>query len=190
MKSIKVVLVGSSKVGKSCILNRFVQGIFDRDIQTTVGAAFITKIITTPSGPVRLQIWDTAGQEKFRSIAPMYYRSSSFAILVFDITDKLSIQCLEDWADDIADNAPHDIKLILVGNKIDLADMRCISNEDAQEYATSLNCIYYCETSAKTGEGINELFQKVAELDVPEEDIVEKRIQPQEETQEKSKRCC
>ena len=122
MKSIKVVLVGTSKVGKSCILNRFVQGTFERDLQPTVGAAFITKLITTPNGPVPLQIWDTAGQEKFRSIAPMYYRSSSFAILVYDVTDKLSIECLEDWAVDIADNAPHDIKMILVGNKIDLTD--------------------------------------------------------------------
>lgn len=192
MKSIKVVLVGSSKVGKSCIINRLVQGSFDGEIQTTVGAAFITKLITTPNGPVRLQIWDTAGQEKFRSIAPMYYRSSSFAVLVFDVTDNLSFQNLEDWADDIADNAPYNIKLILVGNKIDLVDLRCVSREDAQEYSESLNCVDYCETSAKTGEGVNELFLKIAELDVPEEDIIEKRIQAQEEEnqEKKTKRCC
>lgn len=95
MRSLKVVLVGDTKVGKSCILSRFVQGTFDRDIPATIGAAFFTKVLTTSSGNVRLQLWDTAGQEKFRSLTPMYYRSAAVAVLVYDVTSKDSLEGLE-----------------------------------------------------------------------------------------------
>ena len=178
MQSLKVVLVGDTKVGKSCILSRFVQGTFDRNMPPTIGAAFLTKVVSTPHGNVRLQLWDTAGQEKFRSLAPMYYRSAAVAILVFDITSKSTLDGLEDWAAEIADKAPHNIKLVVIGNKSDLEDERIISTHDGKELANRLNAVLYHETSAKTGDGIDEVFAQVAELEIAQEEVVERSTIP------------
>ncbi|OHT13085.1 small GTP-binding protein [Tritrichomonas foetus] len=172
MHSLKVVLVGDTKVGKSCILSRFVQGTFDRNMPATIGAAFLTKVITTPNGNVRLQLWDTAGQEKFRSLAPMYYRSAAVAVLVYDITQKQSLDGLEDWAAEIADKAPHNIKLVVIGNKTDLEEDRQVTQQQGKELANNLNAVIHGETSAKTGAGINEIFAQIAELDITQDDIV------------------
>ena len=183
MNSIKVVLVGDAKVGKSCILNRLVHGTFDRDTPATIGAAFMAKIIQTPNETVRLQLWDTAGQEKFRSLAPMYYRSAAVAVLVYDVTSKESLIGLEEWAAELKDKAPPSIKLVIIGNKTDLDDERCISIQQGKEFADQIGAILHAETSAKTGEGINEIFSKIAELEITQDDIIEKprNIQPQDE---------
>ena len=173
MRSLKVVLVGDTKVGKSCVLSRFVQGTFDRNMPATIGAAFLTKVITTSTGPVRLQLWDTAGQEKFRSLAPMYYRSSSVAIMVYDITSKETLDSLDDWSTEIAEKAPHNIKFVVIGNKTDLAEQREITTEEGQNIAKQLGASLFGETSAKTGEGINEIFNKIAELDINQEEIID-----------------
>ena len=173
MRSLKVVLVGDTKVGKSCVLSRFVQGTFDRNMPATIGAAFLTKVITTSTGPVRLQLWDTAGQEKFRSLAPMYYRSSAVAIMVYDVTSKESLDSLDDWATEISDKAPHNIKFVVIGNKIDMADQRVISTDEGKNIAQQLGASLFGETSAKTGEGINEIFNKIAELDINQEEIID-----------------
>jgi small GTP-binding protein len=173
MRSLKVVLVGDTKVGKSCILSRFVQGTFDRSMPATIGAAFLTKVVTTGNGPVRLQLWDTAGQEKFRSLAPMYYRSSAVAVLVYDVTNKGSLQGLEDWQAEIGDKAPHNIKLIVIGNKTDMADDRTVPRATGEELAKKLGAVHYTETSALTGDGVNEVFNFIAEIDISQENVVE-----------------
>jgi small GTP-binding protein len=189
MRSLKVVLVGDTKVGKSCILSRFVQGTFDRNMPATIGAAFLTKVITTPNGPVRLQLWDTAGQEKFRSLAPMYYRSSAVAVLVYDVTTKSSLDGLEDWAAEIADKAPHNIKLVVIGNKIDMTEERRVTQQAGQELARTLNAVHYGETSAKTGDGINDVFNKIAELDITQDSVQETARKPVP-APVKDKKCC
>jgi small GTP-binding protein len=173
MRSLKVVLVGDTKVGKSCILNRFVQGTFDRTQLATVGAAYLSKVVTTSNGPVRLQLWDTAGQEKFKSLAPMYYRSASVAVLVYDVTTKSSLDGLEDWNAEIADKAPHNIKVIVVGNKTDLAEDRVVPTATGEEIASRLHAVHYRETSAETGVGIDELFREIAEFNVAPEVITQ-----------------
>lgn len=191
MRSLKVVLVGDTKVGKSCILSRFVQGTFDRDIPATIGAAFFTKVLTTSSGNVRLQLWDTAGQEKFRSLTPMYYRSAAVAVLVYDVTSKDSLEGLEAWSAEIADKAPHNIKIVVIGNKTDLTEERQVREEEGRELADQLNAVVFGETSAKNGDGIEEVFKKVAELDVMQDDVIEKpaaRTQPKTNGEEGS--CC
>ena len=182
MRSLKVVLVGDTKVGKSCILSRFVQGTFDREMPATIGAAFLTKVITTSNGNVRLQLWDTAGQEKFRSLAPMYYRSAAVAVLVYDVTSKESLDGLEAWAAEIADKAPHNIKLVVIGNKIDLEEERAISTQVGKEFADQLNASLFQETSAKSGEGINEVFNQIADLQF-DEVFVKPAQQPQKNEQ-------
>jgi small GTP-binding protein len=165
MRSVKVVLVGDTKVGKSCIVTRFVQGTFDRNMPATIGAAFLAKVVTTSAGPVRLQLWDTAGQEKFRSLAPMYYRAAAVAVLVYDVSAKSSLDGLEDWAAEIADKAPNNIKIVVLGNKVDLAEERVVARTAGEELAKNHRAVFYAETSAETGEGINDVFTRIAEFD-------------------------
>jgi small GTP-binding protein len=192
MRSVKVVLVGDTKVGKSCILARFVQGTFDRNMPPTIGAAFLAKVVTTAGGPVRLQLWDTAGQEKFRSLAPMYYRAAAVAVLVYDVTSKTSLNGLEDWAAEIADKAPHNIRLVVVGNKTDLVDERVVPKAAGEELTKKFQAVFYAETSAETGDGINELFTKIAEMDPAQDDVLDapRRVQPQGQNPAQSGGCC
>jgi small GTP-binding protein len=167
MHSLKVVIVGDTKVGKSCILSRFVNGSFDHCSPSTIGAAFLTKVVTTNKGSMRLQLWDTAGLEKFRSLSPMYYRKASVVVLVFDVTSKSSFKNLEDWMVEIAGEAPQGIKLVVIGNKIDLVEERVISTQAGKEAAAAMNAVLYGETSGLTGEGVNEIFAKIAEFEKP-----------------------
>jgi small GTP-binding protein len=190
MRSVKVVLVGDTQVGKSCILTRFVEGTFDRNMPATIGAAFVAKVVTTPEGPVRLQLWDTAGQEKFRSLSPMYYRAAAVAVLVFDLTAKSSLDGLKDWSAEIADKGPHGIRLVVVGNKIDLADNRAVATAAGEEFARGLRAAFYAETSAKSGRGIDELFTKVAGLDINQEEIAPAAKTPEDAQPLEAPGCC
>ena len=174
MHSLKVVIVGDTKVGKSCILSRFVQGSFDHNTPATIGAAFLTKVVQTKEGPMRLQLWDTAGQEKFRSLAPMYYRSANVAVLVYDVTSKTSLEDLEDWSAEIADKAPQGIKLVVIGNKIDMENERVVPTQAGKDAASTMGAALFGETSALTGAGVNEIFTKIAEFDTNQDTVFEK----------------
>ncbi|KAH0786131.1 small GTP-binding protein [Histomonas meleagridis] len=159
---IKVVLIGDTQVGKTCVLTRLTSGSF-KPYPPTIGAAFQNYIMTTDKGSVELQIWDTAGQEKFRTLAPMYYRAAQCAILFFDLTQASSFQNLEQWSSELEDKTDGNMRVFLVGNKVDLADQRVISSEDAKSFSFEHGMVEYFETSAKTGEGVRELFTRVAE---------------------------
>lgn len=163
----KVVLVGDTQVGKTCILNRLVTNTFNQMNSATVGAAFQTHVVSTPAGCVTMQIWDTAGQEKFRALAPMYYRSADVAIMVFDLTNPESFSAVEKWAEELTDKAPSGLQTILVGNKNDLTEQRRIDKKDAEELAFKHGATEYFECSARTGNGVVEIFTKVAELGGP-----------------------
>lgn len=160
----KVVLVGDTQVGKTCILGRLTSGTFRTNSPATVGAAFQNHVMTTSKGVVTMQIWDTAGQEKYRALAPMYYRSAHVAILFFDLTNPESFKSLDQWANELEEKTTGELKLFLVGNKSDLVDERKIKREDAEEFSFQHGAIEYLETSAKTGDGVIELFTKVAEV--------------------------
>lgn len=191
MKGIKVVIVGDTKVGKTCIAFRFIQGQFDDNTNPTVGAAFLTKVVQTSSGSVRLQLWDTAGQEKFRTLAPMYYRSSKVAILVYDITNRKSFDSANVWANDITEKSPQQIKIILVGNKCDQEEARVISKEAGQKLATEIGAAEFTEVSALNGIGILELFNNIAEKysdDLPTEATSTTSLQGT--SQPNKKGCC
>ncbi|KAH0788996.1 small GTP-binding protein [Histomonas meleagridis] len=176
MNTLKVVFVGDTQVGKSCVIERFVNRKFKLNPTATIGAAFQTQILETPNGSVKLQIWDTAGQEKYRSLAPMYFRSADVAILCYDTTNMESFESLDSWTSDLAQKAPVQMKLLMVGNKIDLEDERVIPIEKAKLYAEQHNAIYM-ETSAKTGDGIDEMFRYIAENCVEQNKIREFREQ-------------
>ena len=189
MHSLKVVIVGDSQVGKSCIGFRFVQETFNNQTSPTIGAAFLTKVVQTSFGSVRLQLWDTAGQEKFKTLTPMYYRSSGVAIVVFSLTQKETFESVKQWCEDLRNKSAPNTKLVIVGNKNDLVDERVISKEQFDEIAKMLKADYYTECSALTGDGVAELFQNVAEMCKDGKNFIENIENPEAKT-EKNSSCC
>ena len=151
--SLKVVVVGDSGVGKTCMLIRFVRDQFDEESQPTLGVEFLTKIVETGRSKIQLQLWDTAGQELFRSVTRGYYRGSAGALLVFDLTNRDSFDNIERWLRDIRDVARSDVVTLLIGNKADLPDKRQVTTEEAEAFAKAHGMQYF-ETSAKTGANI------------------------------------
>ena len=159
---IKVVLVGESNVGKTCIVRQVTAGVFD-DIPTpTLGAGYAAKDIQVDGSEVRLQIWDTAGTEKYKGMAPMFYRDAKAALVCFSITSSESFEKVDYWVQSLRGNLGDTFSLFLVGNKIDLMNSREVQNEQAQEFARDIGAVMYVEVSAKTGQGIEQLFTFVA----------------------------
>ncbi|KAL3762901.1 hypothetical protein ACHAWU_001048 [Discostella pseudostelligera] len=180
IESVKVVLLGESGVGKSSLCLRFVTNEFRPYSEATIGASFMSKSVVIPmenknststttedsvtkinQRNIGFKIWDTAGQEKYRSLAPMYYRGSSAAILVYDITKPGSFAALQDWANELKQNAPPDLVLVVCGNKLDLNEDRLIDRGTGEKYANSIDAMYI-ETSAKDGDKVESLFLEVA----------------------------
>jgi len=147
----KVVILGASGVGKTCLGLRFVKDQFVAYTASTIGASFLVKELTFNNQRMTMQIWDTAGQERFRSMAPLYYRGAVAAILVFSITDESSFEKLKEWVRELKVNHPSDepLELAIACNKADLAEQRVVSWEVASQYAASIGALIY-ETSAKT----------------------------------------
>ena len=155
----KYIIVGDSSVGKSNLLSKFAHGKFTEDYQATIGVEFGAKNIEIEQQIYRVQIWDTAGQENFRSITKAYYKNSVCAMVVYDITNDNSFKHVQNWIEDIRNQSSKTVLIILVGNKIDLEDKRVISYDEGNEFAMK-NGIIFGETSAKTGVGIEEIFYK------------------------------
>ena len=154
----KIVLLGDSGVGKTSIINRFVTGKILDNISPTVGAAFVTKQVIVEGQTVELRIWDTAGQEVYRGLAPMYYRSSNIAIIVFDVTSNSSFESVDYWIKELKKNLKTNIIITICANKIDNEEERVISQRTAKGLADSNGAIYF-EVSAQRGIGINGLFE-------------------------------
>jgi small GTP-binding protein len=152
--SLKIVVIGDSGVGKTCLLLRFVHNEWDPDFQPTLGVEFLVKIVNTDKRRVQLQLWDTAGQELFRSVTREYYRGSAGALVLFDLTSRDSFANVGQWLRDLREVARPDLTIALIGNKVDLADRRAVPQEEAREYAER-NQISYFETSAKTGDCVD-----------------------------------
>ena len=157
---IKCVFLGDSGVGKTRLLNKFVyNGENYVDIPTT-GASFLTKKITINSQEYNLMIWDVAGQQRFRGLAPIYYRNARIVYIVFDITNLNSYRNTASWLHELEQNGhDNDMSIFLVGNKCDLEGERVVFEEMLEAVRRASGILYY-ETSAITGNGINELFQQ------------------------------
>ena len=155
----KYIIVGDSAVGKSNLLMKFAHNKFTEEYQATIGVEFAAKNVEIEKQIYRIQIWDTAGQENFRSITRAYYKHSVCAMVVYDITNQNSFQNVQKWIEDIRNESPKTVLIILVGNKIDLEDRRVISYDEGNEFAIK-NGFLFGETSAKTGDGINDIFLK------------------------------
>jgi Ras-related protein Rab-21 len=156
----KVVLLGDSGVGKTSLAVRYVQETFSSKLVPTIGASFLTKRATMDNFKVKLQLWDTAGQERFRSLAPMYYRGASAAVLVYDITSEASFTKVQDWVTELRNNIPEDIILCIVGNKADLEPQRKVPLPNASDYAASIGAVYF-ESSAKSNTCVDAIFSEI-----------------------------
>ena len=155
---LKLIVVGNQGTGKSCILNRFVNEAFEENYQATIGLDFQSKNITIHDQDVRLILYDTAGQEKFRSLIPMYIREAQIILLIYDISDKESFESMPKWIQEILDVKNSEAIFVLIGNKIDLESERKISYEEGKKFAEENNFIFQ-EVSAKTGKNFGTLFE-------------------------------
>ena len=169
----KLVLLGDSAVGKSCLVVRFVRDEFFEYQEPTIGAAFLTQTVTLPDATVKFEIWDTAGQERYRSLAPMYYRGAAAAIVVYDITKKDSFKGAINWIKEIQKRGDPNVVIALAGNKADMEGKRKVQYEEAQQYAND-NEIMLMETSAKTAHNVRNLFVEIAKK-LPKNLVVQER---------------
>ena len=155
----KLIFLGDQSVGKSCILNRFLNDTFIEDYQATIGLDFQSKNVQIDNQDVHLLLYDTAGQEKFRSLIPMYTRDANIILLVYDISNRDSFTNLSQWLKDLTNVNMEEVILCIVGNKIDLNDKRAVNAEEGKKFAEERGFIFQ-EISAKTGEGFSDLFYK------------------------------
>ncbi|GMR56418.1 hypothetical protein PMAYCL1PPCAC_26613 [Pristionchus mayeri] len=166
-RTIKVILVGDSCAGKTAIMHHLMGESFNEETKTTIGMDFFHKTITTKSGEdVTLQVWDTAGQERFTQLMPSYIRHASIAVLVFDLADEQSFDNLRKWLALLKNERGDFIKLVLVGNKSDLEEQRKVLPKKVYSFLGEDTEVPYIETSARTGENIEELFDSVANIPI------------------------
>ena len=159
----KYIIIGNSSVGKSCIMVRYIHGGFNEEFKTTIGVEFGSKSVTINKKIYKIQIWDTAGQETFRSITRAYYKNSVCACIVYDITNRQSFLDIKSWVDDCKKQSPKTVLLVLIGNKIDLDEQREVSYEEGKKFAGENGMLFY-ETSAKSGDNVENVFYESAEI--------------------------
>ncbi|CAB3995318.1 ras-related Rab-37-like isoform X3 [Paramuricea clavata] len=158
----KVMLLGDSGVGKTCLLVRFKDGAFlSGAFISTVGIDYRNKVVEIDQTKVKLQIWDTAGQERFRSVTHAYYRDSHALLLLYDITSKQSFDNIRAWLSEIKDYAPENVVVMLLGNKADKSNERVVKKEEGERLAQENN-VAFMETSAKTGMNVDLAFMAIA----------------------------
>ncbi|XP_028275164.1 ras-related protein ORAB-1-like [Parambassis ranga] len=157
----KLLLIGDSGVGKSCLLLRFADDTYTESYISTIGVDFKIRTIVMDGKTVKLQIWDTAGQERFRTITSSYYRGAHGIIIVYDVTEQESFNNVKQWLDEIDRYACENVSRLLVGNKSDLVSKKVVDAATAQELASSLK-IPFMETSAKSSDNVERAFLTMA----------------------------
>eukprot|EP00434_Breviolum_minutum_P019983 symbB.v1.2.017627.t1/scaffold1340.1/size241236/12 len=171
---VKLLLLGDSAVGKSSLLMRFCESKFDANFVLTIGVDFKWKQVERNQRKLKIQVWDTAGQERFRTITPAYYRAAMGVVICYDITDKASFEHIDYWLQQLEQHGDEGVQRVLVGNKADLNENRKVTKEEGQKLATQYNMKFF-ETSAKTGQDVDEAFLSIAD------DVVKQRysdVQP------------
>lgn len=162
---LKVIILGDSGVGKTSLMNQYVNKKFTAQYKATIGADFLTKEVMIDDRHVTMQIWDTAGQERFQSLGVAFYRGADCCVLVYDVTSQQSFRNLESWRDEFLIQAsprnPEEFPFVLLGNKVDLEN-RAVGVKRAQQWCQSKNNIPYFETSAKEGINVEQAFCTIA----------------------------
>eukprot|EP00768_Dysnectes_brevis_P001590 gnl/Dysnectes_brevis/1424_a1613_3664.p1 GENE.gnl/Dysnectes_brevis/1424_a1613_3664~~gnl/Dysnectes_brevis/1424_a1613_3664.p1 ORF type:complete len:217 (-),score=45.73 gnl/Dysnectes_brevis/1424_a1613_3664:115-720(-) len=159
----KILLIGDSGVGKSCLLHRFADDSFIESYITTIGVDFKIRTVNIDGKSIKLQIWDTAGQERFKTITTTYYRGAHGVVLVYDITDDSTFKNIPQWLGDVEKFASAKIKTLLVGNKLDREDQRQVDHSTGKAFADQCECPFI-ETSAKDAANVDEAFMSMARL--------------------------
>ena len=159
----KVLLLGNSDVGKSSMLLRFVDSVWNDAFTPTIGVDFKVKTLEINNKRVKMQIWDTAGQERFRTVVSTYFRGAHGILLLYDVTNKDSFKNLENWLIEIEKNSNQKVLKILIGNKCDLTEDREITTEEGQTFANR-NGMEFMETSAKMNTNVSEAFTTLGKL--------------------------
>jgi len=190
----KLLLIGDSGVGKTCVLFRFSDDTFNTTFISTIGIDFKIKTVELQGKKIKLQIWDTAGQERFHTITTSYYRGANGILLVYDITNPKSFDNISKWLRNINEHASEDVERMLIGNKCDMDDKRLISEERGKNVAEE-NGIKFFETSAKDNINIEQAFITLAEdilnKQSPNRDVPDAgTVNPTERNETKSSSCC
>ena len=154
---VKVILIGDSGEGKTNIMSKFLKNQFMEESKATIGVEFGSKLFNHEGHKIKAQIWDTAGQEKYKAITGAYYKGSKGALVVYDITQKKTFENIEKWVNDLKAAGDPKITIILIGNKNDLDDKRQVSKDQGEEKARSFGCAFL-ETSAYSGDNIDKAF--------------------------------
>ena len=177
--SFKVIIIGDQGVGKSCLSIKVSRNYFEDFYSPTVGFEFVSFNVRVEDKNIKLQIWDTCGQEVYRSLISSFYRSASLAIIVYSIDSEDSFNNLEKWLNDIKTQSNPEIKIFLIGNKADLEDKRKISKEIGEKFCNDHKLSFFIETSAKTGFNVQNVFIQVAkELYLQHEEIKNRVSRP------------
>ena len=162
--SFKVIVIGDSGVGKSCLTSKATKNIFEENYQATIGFEFFTLNLKIDNKILKLQIWDTCGQEEYRSLISSFYHNTAFAIIVYSVTSIESFENIELWLKELRTHGSPAVKIILIGNKIDLENERKVSTEEGELFAKNNNIIKFVETSAKTGINAQSTFVEIGLL--------------------------
>ena len=162
--SFKLIFIGDSSVGKSCLTAKAVKNNFEEYYQATVGFEFLTFNMKVNDKVIKLQIWDTCGQEIYKSLISNFYRNSSLAVLVYAIDNKESFNHTENWLNDLKSQANPDVRIFLVGNKADLEEDRKVTKEEGEKYKLDQHLDLFMETSAKTGQNARNVLVEAAKI--------------------------
>jgi small GTP-binding protein len=162
--SFKIIVIGDSGVGKSCLTTQAVRNNFEEFYTATIGFEFLTFNMRINNNVLKLQIWDTCGQEVYKSLITNFYRNSSLALIIYAINNMDSFKHAENWLNELKAQANPNVKVFLVGNKSDLENERVVSREDGEKFKEEKNLDKFIETSAKTGENARNVLLEAAKL--------------------------
>ena len=174
--SFKIIIVGDSGVGKSCLSIKASRNYFEDFYSPTVGFEFLTFNVKVEDQNIKLQIWDTCGQEVYRSLISSFYRSASLAIIVYSIDSEESFSNIDKWLNDIKSQSNPEVKIFLVGNKADLEDKRRVTKEAGEKFLQDHKLTFFTETSAKTGFNVQNVFIEVAKELYKQHEEIKNRV--------------
>jgi small GTP-binding protein len=187
MKRVRAVFCGETSVGKSSIIKQFSTGTFTGAVPETIAGAFHSSYVRHNGETIALEVWDTAGSERYHSVIPSFFKNAGAIVVVYDITARSTFETLQFWSDFARNNSPSNAPQFLVGNKSDLFSARAVPFEDGKQWAATHGFLAFLETSAKTGEGIENIFAILA--DVPANGVVEAELRREVISLDKSQ-CC
>lgn len=159
----KILLLGDGAVGKTSLVHRFVEGVFNERYKATIGVDIFSKNVATPNGEVELQLWDLSGQAHFSAVRSKFYNKADGALLVFDLTNKQTFENLDSWLAEAKGGVGSDIPMFILGNKMDLNDLLAVQDQEVESYAGQHNW-QWAKSSAKTGENVENAFVSIASV--------------------------